>query len=214
MPVITITRQYGSLGDEIGSAAAERLHLRLVDHTVIAEVAKALGLPSEKIQDHDEWQGTIVSDLVRTMRALYPASNAPLSPDREPELDEAAYLAIIQQVIREVARGGDAVIVGRGAAPILRDDARVLHVSVVAPLQVRVERVVVAEGLDQKRALQRIEQADERRARYIRRSYGDEIADVQNYDLVLNTGRFDVVSAASIVCEAALAKERLEIAPG
>jgi cytidylate kinase len=203
MSSITISRQYGSLGDEIGREVAERLGLRLVDGTVIAEIARRLGLSASDFEDRDEWQGTVVSDLVRTMRRLYPATIAPTPTEEPPELDDASYLEVIRQVIWEVARTEDAVIIGRGAASILGNSPTVLHVLMVAPLAVRAERIMTADDLDHQRAVQRIKQIDERRARYIRRFYGVDWLDVSIYDLVINTGHFSQLTGVQLICDAA-----------
>ena len=203
MSAITISRQYGSLGDEIGREVAERLGLRLVDGSVIAEIARGLGLSASDFEDREEWQGTVVSDLVRTMRRLYPATIAPTPTDEPPELDDAGYLEVIRQVIWEVARTEDAVIIGRGAQSILGSSPTVLHVLVIAPLAVRAERVMAADNLDHQKAIQRIKQIDERRARYIRRFYGADWLIVNAYDLVINTGHFSQLAAVELVCNAA-----------
>jgi cytidylate kinase len=203
MSAITISRQYGSLGDEIGRDVAERLHLRLVDGKVIAEIARGLGLAASHFEDRDEYQGTVVSDLVRTMRHLYPATIAPTPTTESPELDDSSYLEVIRQVIWEVARTEDAVIVGRGAASILGSSPTVLHALIIAPLAVRTERVMTADNLDHPHAVQRIKQIDERRARYIRRFYGADWLDVNGYDLVVNTGHFSQLSAVQLIFDAA-----------
>jgi cytidylate kinase len=203
MPVITISRQYGSLGDEIAGEVADRMGLRLVDQGVIAEVAQALGLSSSYLQDRDEWSGTVVSDLVKTMRRLYPATIVPQATDAPPELDEASYLQVIRQVIWEVARSDDAVIIGRGAAFILEKNPTIMHVLIVAPLPIRIERVMVAEHVDRQRAEQQIKRVDERRGRYIRHFYQADWLDARHYDLVLNTGHFTQRSAAGLIVAAA-----------
>lgn len=203
MSTITISRQYGSLGDEIGREVAARLNLRLVDGKVIAEIARGLGLAASDFEDRDEYQGTIVSDLVRTMRRLYPATIAPAPTQEKPELDDASYLEIIRQVIWEVARTGEAVILGRGAASILGGSPTVLHVLIVAPMAVRAERVMTSDHLDHPNAIQQIKRIDERRARYIRRFYGIDWLDVNSYDLVVNTGHFSQLSTVQLICNAA-----------
>jgi cytidylate kinase len=199
---ITISRQYGSLGDEIGRGVAERLHLRLVDGTVIAEIARGLGLTAAEFEDRDEWQGTVVSDLVRTMRHLYPATIAPTSTQELPEIDDASHLEVVRQVIREVARTEDSVIVGRGAASILGSSPNVLHVLTVAPLAVRAERIMTVDNLDHSHSVQRIKQIDERRARYIRRFYGADWLELESYDLIINTGHFSQFSSVQLICDA------------
>ncbi len=203
MSAVTISRQYGSLGDEIGREVAARLNLRLVDGKVIAEIARGLGLAASDFEDRDELQGTIVSDLVRTMRRLYPATIAPTPTQEKPELDDASYLEIIRQVIWEVARTEDAVILGRGAASILGSSPTVMHVLIVAPLTVRAERVMTADNLDHPGAIQQIKRIDERRARYIRRFYGSDWLDVNSYDLVINTGHFSQLTSVQLICDAA-----------
>jgi cytidylate kinase len=199
---ITISRQYGSLGDEIGRGVAERLNLRLVDGKLVAEIARGLGLTAAEFEDQDEWRGTVVSDLVRTMRHLYPATIAPAATEERPEIDDADHLEIVRQVIREVARTEDSVIVGRGAVSILGSNPNVLHVLTVAPLAVRAERIMTTDNLDHSHAVQRIKQIDERRARYIRRFYGADWLEVETYDLIINTGHFSQMTSVQLICDA------------
>jgi cytidylate kinase len=147
------------------------------------------------------------------MRHLYPATIAPTPTEETPQLDDASYLEVIRQVIWEVARTEDAVIIGRGAASILGNSPTVLHVLIVAPLAVRAERIMTADDLDHQRAVQRIKQIDERRARYIRRFYGVDWLDVSIYDLVLNTGHFSQLTSVQLICDAATPLRSLDPGP-
>jgi cytidylate kinase len=201
MPVITVSRQFGSNGDEIARDVAARLGLRLVDQDIINEVAQRLGVPPEKVTAQDERDAPhVVADLVRTMRRLYPATIAPSTEG--PEVDEASYLQVTRQAIWEVARTGNAVIMGRGAPFILDRNPEVLHVLIVAPVDVRIERVMAAEGLDHQAAERRIKEADASRARYIRHYYRTNWLDVGHYDLMLDTGHFSELRAADLICAA------------
>jgi cytidylate kinase len=200
MPVITVSRQYGSLGDEIAQDVAARLQLRLVDQDMINEVAQRLGVSPATVTGGDERGSNVVTDLVRTMRRLYPATLTPSTDD--PEVDEASYLQVIRQVIWEVARSADAVIMGRGASFILESHPEVLHVLFVAPLHVRTERVMAAEGLQHEEAVRRIKEVDAKRARYVRHFYRTNWLDVSHYDLVIGTGHFSQLSAVNLICSA------------
>jgi CMP/dCMP kinase len=202
MPIVTVSRQYGSLGDEIAQQVANRLQLRLVDQEIINEVSQRLGVNPSAVSERDEREGGIVSELVRTMRRLYPATLPPQSSAEQEPPDEAAYLQMIRQVIWEVAREGDAVIVGRGAAFILERNPDVLHGLVVAPADVRIERVVATEGLSPRDAQQRIAQVDSERSRYIRHFYRANWLDVSHYDLVVNTGHFSELRCVELMCSA------------
>lgn len=202
MPVITISRQYGSLGDEIGRDVADRLGLRFVDREIIAEVAQRLGLPPAALAERDEREATRVSDLLRAMRMFDPATLTPPTGPEHLALDEAAYLQVIRDVILEVARSDNAVIVGRGGPFVLPRRPNILHVLVAAPFEVRIERVMEADGLDRQGAIQKVKQADASRARYIRHFYRTDWLDFNHYDLVMNTGHFTRDQAASIICAA------------
>jgi cytidylate kinase len=203
VPVITISRQLGSLGDEIGRDVAARLGLRLVDQDIIEDVAQRLGVSPATIVNLDERDANVVSELVRTMRRLYPATIGSQTSDPNAEVDEAAYLQVVRQVIWEVARAGDAVIIGRGAAFILGEHPDTLHALVVAPTDVRLERIMAAQGLDRGQAARRLRESDGNRARHLRHFYGANWLDVSYYDLVVNTGHFSELRATSLLCAAA-----------
>ena len=203
MPVITVARQYGSLGDEIALEVANRLGLRLVGQDLMLEVAERLGIPASKVGPDEERDSGLVSELVRTMRRLYPATIAPAQADESADLDEAAYLQMTRQMIWEVARGNDAVIVGRGATFVLESNPEVLHVLLVAPLQSRVERVMATHNVDYQRATNQVKAADTHRARYIRRYFRTNWLDVGHYDLVLNTTHFSQLATVDLICAAA-----------
>ena len=202
MAVITVSRQYGSLGDEIGRDVAERLGLRLVDSEIINEVAQRLGVSPSMVTEHDERSGSLVQELVETMRLLYPATLSHQTPSSEPEFNEAAYLQVIREVIWEVARTNAALIIGRGGPFILQKHPDILHVLFIAPLDVRVERVMAAEGLDRPHALERVKQVDADRARFARHFYHTNWLDLSHFDLVINTGHFTQVRATSLLCDA------------
>jgi cytidylate kinase len=207
VPVITVSRQFGSLGDEIAQDVADRLGLRLVNQDIINEVAQRLGVPASTVDERDEREAGLVSELVRTMRRLYPATLAPQTGPERPDVDEAAYLQVIRQVIWEVARVDNAVIVGRGGPFVLEKGPDTLHVLLVAPLEVRIERVMAREDLDHARATQRVRTVDANRARYIRHYYRANWLDVGHYDIVLNTGHFSPLRCVALICEAVSREE-------
>jgi cytidylate kinase len=202
MAVITILRQDGSLGDEIAAAVAERLKLRLVDSDIINEVAARLGVSPSSLTAIDDRDEGLVVELVRTMRRLYPATRPPGAQGEQPEIDESEYVGVVRQVIEEVARTGDAVIVGRGAAFVLPPGPGLLHVLIVAPFDARLKRTQDTARIGQRAASQHLHQDDHQRARYIKHYYRADWLDPVHYDLVLNTGTLQVAQAADLVVEA------------
>jgi cytidylate kinase len=202
VPVVTISRQYGSLGDEIAKDLADRLGVRLVDKDIIDEIAQRLGVPVASVSERDEREGTLVADLVRSMRRLYPATLSPPAQGERPELDESTYLKVNQQVIQEIARSGQAVIVGRGSVFILGHQPDVVNVLIVGSFEERVDRVMATENLSRSSAAKRVREMDGSRARYARHFYRANWLDASYYDLILNTGHFAQNRAVSLICAA------------
>jgi cytidylate kinase len=201
MAVITIARQYGSLGDEIARDVARQLEMHLVDQEIINQVASRLGVAAETVTERDEREPSLVSDLVRTLRRLYPGPLPRAAGQATADLDESQYLQVIREVVTEVARARS-VIVGRGASLILGQQPDVVHVLLVAPFDTRVERIMTAEGLSRQGAVQRVRHVDEDRARYIRHFYGADWLGVNQYNMVLDTGHFTPGEATSLICAA------------
>jgi cytidylate kinase len=87
-----------------------------------------------------------------------------------------------------VAKEGKAIIVGRGGNLILADHPRTLHVFILAPLSVRIKRVMEAEGLTHAAAEQRIAGMDKLRADYVRTFYHADWRDPGHYHLMVDSG--------------------------
>jgi cytidylate kinase len=207
MPIVTVSREYASGGGEIAQLAAERLGADLLDRELIHEVAQRLGLPEDVVSEHDERGETIIARLVNALRVSYPDASAPpdlLEPPGDvPDLSNRAYVQVIEQVIQEVARSENAVIVGRGAQFVLRNHPVALHVHVFAPFDMRVGAVVSEQGVSLQEAERIVRDFDGARARYARHWYHADWHATQHYHLMLNGGRLDRDLAADIVVQAA-----------
>ncbi len=207
MPIITVSRQYASGGGEIAQLAAERLGVDLLDRELIHEVAQRLGLPEDIVSEHDERGETIIARLVNALRVSYPDASAPpdlLEPPGDvPDLSNRAYVQVIEQVIQEAARSGNAVIVGRGAQFVLRNHASALHVHVFAPFDIRASAVVNEQGVSLQEAERIVRDFDGARARYARHWYHADWQAPEHYHLMINGGRLDRELAADLVVEVA-----------
>ncbi|TAN31814.1 cytidylate kinase-like family protein [bacterium] len=196
MPVITVGRQFGAGGRTVGAMLARELKADLLESRIIDEVAHRLQLPKEEVEAEDEQPGSL---LERLLVALGSASSEPLippeatawnPPNADPTFDSRkAVLQITQQVIREAARGGNVVIVGRGAGYILGDFEGALHVFLRAAEAVRVKAVMARLSLGEEEARRRMKQADENWTAYIKQVYGHDRNLASHYDMVLDTGR-------------------------
>ena len=207
MPIVTLSRQYASGGGEVAQLVAERLDADLLDRGLIQEVALRLGLPEDIVSEHDERGETVIARLVNALRVSYPDVSAPpdlLEPPGDvPELSNRAYVQVIEQVIREAARTGNAVIVGRGSQFVLANHPTALHVHIFAPFDVRVQSVTVDQSLTIQEAERVVRDFDGARARYARHWYHANWEAADHYHLMVNAGRLDRQLAADIIVAAA-----------
>lgn len=177
--VVTISRQMGSLGGQTAGEVAGRLGYRLVWREVINQAALRAGVPEVALATIDE------------------AGLLGIHPKRS---DLLAYHRAVRQVLTELAQEGSVVIVGRAGQVILQDAPASIHVRLIAPLRVRVDRVAAEKGISLEQAAGLVERSDQARRAYLRRFYHAEVDDPCLYDLILNTEHLDVHGAAEVVC--------------
>ncbi|HZW02857.1 MAG TPA: cytidylate kinase-like family protein, partial [Anaerolineaceae bacterium] len=157
MAVITISRQFGSGGDQIASRVCQMLGYRYFDKRLIASVAAETGLSSEDVVDYSEEQHQVQSFLGRLFNRARPVGEVRVwredtLGERTAEverLDQARATGMVQLAIQKAYLQGNVVIVGRGGQVILKDKPDVLHVRIEAPFDDRVQRVKKLEGVTQ-----------------------------------------------------------------
>lgn len=196
MPVVTIGRQIGAGGSSVGQILARRLKADFLDSKLIDEVAHRLQLPKEEVEAEDEQPGSLLSRLLLALGAanaepiIPPETSAWNPPNSDPVFDtRRAVLEITQLVIKEAAKGGNVVIVGRGGAYILHDHPGALHVFLRAPVVTRLKTIMEREHKSEEEARKRLKQADENWTAYIKQVYGHDRYHPGHYDIVLDTGR-------------------------
>jgi cytidylate kinase len=134
--------------------------------------------------------------------------------------DPKTYHEALRRVVEAAIAAGCAVIVGRSGQVLLRDRRDVLHVRVVAPLDLRIQYVREREGLDEAAARVRIQRKERDRALYLQTHYHCRPDDAQLYDLVVNTGVLSLDDAVELICRglahkaARLAVPEAELGPG
>jgi cytidylate kinase len=188
MNVVTISRQLGSLGFEIAQSLAEQLGYRLVWRELINQAAIRAGAPEVALAMIDELN----------LLGICP------SPEKC-----QAYFEAVEKVLHELADQGEVVIVGRGGQLVLRGHPQVLHVRIVAPLEVRVDRVAASKSVSPKAALAQIKASDRTRRLYFQKFYQADWDEPTLYDLILNTGRIPPDAAVEMIRQA-LSLPRLE----
>lgn len=224
MPVLTVSRQLGSHGNEIAAGVAERLGLRFIDREIIHRAAVEAGVPEAALAELSyEGKRSLaerVLAILNTMPAIpqiphaslrettapmaLPLSNilTPAAPIFSQSMD--TYVQIVEQVIRNLADQGNVVIVGRAARMVLQDRDDALHIQIVAPFDQRVETLMQRENIDREEARTRIAASDRARDEYMKRYYHVRWTDPLLYDLVINTGKIETLTAIELIVRAQL----------
>lgn len=184
MAVITVSRQMGSLGDGIAARVAETLGYKLVSREDIHRLA----------QDCD--------DDVKKACSLF-ESELPKGFRERYLFKEPSYASLFKSLNFELAAEGNVVILGRGAQVVLAGQTGVLRVRVVAPGDLREERVMERHGMDKAEAADYLRQYDQHRRSLIESIFHRSMSDWDLYDLLINTAGFDLERAASLVVAAA-----------
>jgi len=208
MPIVAISREIGTGASEIAQQVARALDAELVDRRIIDEIARRLQIPPEEAERLDERPETLLERLFSGIAAAGSGTGdawvwTPPYPG-DPAFDERrAERRITEEVIEQAARLDNVVIVGRGAAYLLKDDPRVLRVFLRAPVAARTTAVMQRLRLDAKAAADRVKESDVNWGSYVRDAYHVDWRDPANYDLIIDTSRLGADVARRVIVNAA-----------
>ena len=179
--IITIGREHGSAGKQIGKMVSEKLGIPFYYKETTALAAKESGLDSEFIADINNNSPALLHNLYLSTDAIQRA------------------VAAQDKVIRKIADNGSCVIVGRAADYVLRDYDDVVNIFVYAPDEYRIARIMEVYGDSADAAKKHIRRSDEARAAYYKTITGKNWGDRHNYHLLIN-GSVGLEESADIIC--------------
>lgn len=193
--IITITRQFGSGGHEIGEALAKKLEIPFYDKELISLAAKESGISPEVFDEVDE---KATNSLLYSLSVgLYSYGNGFSSMGDLPVNDR---LYILQhKIIKELAEKENFVVVGRCADYVLKDNPNIVKVFIYADIDSRVKRAVDRRDIDPARAKQAVIKADKARANYYSFYSGKKWGLADNYDLCINSTHISIDQAVEII---------------
>mgnify|MGYP004507420731 FL=1 len=191
--IITIGREYGSGGREIGKLVAEKLDIPFYDKEILTHAAEESGLCREIFEQHDEKAS--MSGLLG-MGGMHPGASSAMG--LQMPLNQRVFLAQFE-AISSLASAGPCVIVGRCADYVLRDWHNVVHVFLYASEEKRVERIMRVEHVDEGHARDLIKKTDKQRKNYYNFFADGNWGMRNNYDLMLRTDGLTADMAANLV---------------
>ncbi|WP_040198168.1 cytidylate kinase family protein [Candidatus Soleaferrea massiliensis] len=195
--IITIGRQFGSGGREIGKKLAELLNVGFYDKELIELAAKQSGMSEEVFSQNDE---KATNSLLYSLSVGSYMMGNRISSYGEMPLENRLFL-IQSDVIKELADKGPCVIVGRCADYILRDRANSFSVFIHADDESRISRIEKLYNLPAKKAKELMIRTDKKRANYYN-YYSDRKWDrADNYDLCINSSKIGIDGAVQIIAK-------------
>lgn len=196
-PAVTISRETGAGAITVGQMVTDSfqslgkgLHSwALFDQNIVKAMLEDQGLPERLEEFIKEEAKPAVKDAFEELLGLHPST---------PDLVRS-----MSRTIRKLATAGGVVLIGRGAHVICANLSHALHVRLIAPLEARVQHIADYFKLSEKEAAEYVERTDRVRKQYIRRYFGEDVADPHQYHLVINSGKVGYQEAAKIIVDAA-----------
>ena len=233
MAVVTLGGLTGGGGRLLGPKVAARLGADYVDRLILADAARQIGATVEALHQREERPPSRVERFAGLLQRMlersaiagvgtdpYFGSGAlafltqeyeeiPLQPiTRGHALEDEQYIQAMRDVMTQLAGQDNVVIVGRGGAIILRDQANALRVGTIARFEDRISRIMERDRTDREQAEKTLVNRDRARTDYYMRYFGlANPDDTELYHLVLNTSDLSMDYACDLVVEACEALE-------
>lgn len=194
--VITIGRQCGSGGREIGIRLAKRLDIPLYDHNLVAMAAKELDISEEAAMEVDETAlSSFLASYITGPGDYVAYMNA---EDYMRPLSERVYKAQ-SEIIRRLAERSPCVIVGRCADYVLHDYPNRISVFICADKEDRIKRIAQLQELPERKAAEKIKKIDRERKYYYETNTGEDWGKSSSYQMILNVSRLGLNRTVDIL---------------
>ena len=185
--IITITRQYGSGGREIGERLAQSLGLEFYDNRLLEVAAKDSGIHKNHFEENDEKR---TNSFLYLLSTTYGQGGIPF--------DDTLFFAQLN-AIQKVASEHACAIIGRCADYALRDFNNVVNLFISAPFEQRVKRAIEVYGIDEKHAADYVKRIDKQRTSYYNYYTDKRWGQPQNYELCLDSSVLGIDGSVKLI---------------
>lgn len=191
--IITIGRQFGSGGHEVGRRLSGRLGIPLYDRNLIQMAAGELGVSEDKAEEADE---RILREILTEKTEDY--NHYVATMDEEKPLNDQMYKAQ-SQLIRRLADKGPCIIVGRCADHILSDDFDCINAFIYAEIHDRIRRIMKIYNLNEDEAWKKIKKVDGDRKIYYENHTGNTWGSIESHQMLFNVSLIDIGEVVDIL---------------
>lgn len=195
--IITIGRQYGSGGREIGEKVAAKLGIKLYDKEIIKAAACRGSLDEDVTKLADE---SAANSLLYTLAMGSNVLGTTMHFGYKMPLNDKLFI-LQSEIIKEYAKEGSCVIIGRCADYVLRDEKNLFRIFVYGDLDHRQKRVAERHPeIKSSQIIDIINRTEKRRASYYNFYTGNKWGKYDNYDIAINSSTLGIDGAADLIC--------------
>lgn len=187
--IITITRQYGSGGREIGQKLAEKLGVEFYDNKLLDIAAGDSGIHKNHFEQNDERR---TNSFLYLLSTTYGQGGVPF--------DDTLFFAQLN-AIQKIASEQSCVIIGRCADYALRDFGNVANLFISAPFEDRVKRAIEVYNIDEKHAADYVKRIDKQRTSYYNYYTDKRWGSPQNYQLCLDSSALGIDGSVDLIAD-------------
>jgi len=187
--IITIGRQYGAGGIEVGRRLSRKLAIPFYDKDLLTQAARESGIAEDFFHTYDE-------KLIGAMHYFGGTNHETATLPRSQQL-----FAAQNKVIRHLAEQGSCIFIGRCADYVLRDFPNCVNVFLMGDLESRAKRMIEIYGINEATVHHLIEDVDKQRSRYYESITDRKWNDVFNYHLAIDTGRIGIPKTVNLILD-------------
>lgn len=205
MTLVTIAASYGAGGSQVAPALARRLDVPFLGRPPVPEpLTDDCRDDEERAADERAGAGGLLSRLA----SMAVAWGTPAGLTAEELLPDEARRRELEQEVQDFVATGRGVVLGRGAAVLLRDHQRALHVLLDAPAEARVRQAMEIEAIDRETARRRLARMDRFRHAYLEGLYGVDVHEPGLFHLVLDSTALALADCVELIADAAARRLR------
>lgn len=202
--IITIGRQFGSGGRDVGERVAEYFNIPFYDKELVEMAAQKSNISQEALKEVDEHATNSFLYSLASGNYSLRGINAPIY--YEMPINDKLFIAQAE-VIKEIAQQGSCVIVGRCADYVLENEnVELLNTFIYGSIDYRAKRVMEALGLTQSKARDKVLKTDKQRRTYYDYYTSRDWGIMSNYDICINAEKFGIAGAADMIISCAKTK--------
>ena len=185
--IITIGRQYGAGGIEVGRRLSRKLSVPFYDKELLTQAAKESGIAEQFFHTYDE-------KVINTLFYFSASEYDPVTMPRSQQLFSAQ-----SKTILNLASKGSCIFIGRCADYVLRDFSNCVNVFLIAGPELRAKRMVEVFGIDNTKVADLLTETDKQRGRYYESITDRKWNDLLNYNLVIDSGRIGIDRTVDLI---------------